>query len=64
MGIVIGIFSSKGGVGKTLLATNLAVAVGVGHHRKTILLDLNYICSSFCNDDIIYCQSGGCVIII
>ena len=41
MGTVIGIFSSKGGVGKTLLATNLAVALGVGHHRKTILLDLN-----------------------
>ena len=41
MGVCIGIFSPKGGVGKTLLATNLAVAIGVGHHRKTILIDLN-----------------------
>ena len=41
MGSVIGIFSPKGGVGKTLLATNLAAAFGAGHHRKTILLDLN-----------------------
>jgi pilus assembly protein CpaE len=41
MGTVIGIFSPKGGVGKTLLATNLAVAIGLGHHRETILVDLN-----------------------
>jgi len=41
MGTVIGIFSAKGGVGKTILATNLAVALGVGHHRKTVLIDLN-----------------------
>ena len=41
MGTVIGIFSAKGGVGKTLLATNLAVAFGAGYHRKTILIDLN-----------------------
>jgi pilus assembly protein CpaE len=41
MGTVIGIFSAKGGVGKTLLATNLGVAIGVGLHRKTALIDLN-----------------------
>lgn len=41
MGTVIGVFSAKGGVGKTLLATNLAVACGVGYHKKTILVDLN-----------------------
>ena len=41
MSTVIGVFSAKGGVGKTLLATNLAVAFGIGHHRKTALLDLN-----------------------
>ena len=41
MGTVIGIFSAKGGVGKTILATNLAVACGVGHRRKTALIDLN-----------------------
>ena len=40
MGTVIGIFSAKGGVGKTILATNLAVACGVGHRRKTALIDL------------------------
>ncbi len=31
MGRVIGVFSAKGGVGKSLLATNLGVSVGVGH---------------------------------
>jgi pilus assembly protein CpaE len=41
MGTVIGIFSAKGGVGKTILATNLAVAFGVGHRRRTALIDLN-----------------------
>ena len=41
MATVIGIFSAKGGVGKTILATDLAVAFGVGHSRKTALLDLN-----------------------
>jgi len=41
MGTVIGIFSAKGGVGKTILATNLAVAVGVGHRRRTAIIDLN-----------------------
>jgi len=41
MGTVIGVFSAKGGVGKTLLATNLAAACGVGHHKKTVLVDLN-----------------------
>ncbi len=41
MGTVIGIFSAKGGVGKTLLATNLGVAFGVGLCRKTAVIDLN-----------------------
>ena len=41
MATVIGIFSAKGGVGKTILATNLAVACGAGHQRKTVLIDLN-----------------------
>lgn len=41
MGTVIGIFSAKGGVGKTLLATNLGVAFGLGLHRKTAIIDLN-----------------------
>lgn len=41
MGTVIGVFSAKGGVGKTILATNLAVACGVGHRRKTVLIDIN-----------------------
>ncbi len=41
MGTVIGIFSAKGGVGKTILAVNLAVALGAGHRRKTVLIDLN-----------------------
>jgi pilus assembly protein CpaE len=41
MGIVIGFFSAKGGVGKSILATNLGVAFGVGHGRRTAILDLN-----------------------
>ena len=41
MGYVIGIFSAKGGVGTSILATNLAVAFGVGHHRRTAVIDLN-----------------------
>jgi len=41
MAAVIGIFSAKGGVGKSILATNLAVSCGVGHRRKTVLIDLN-----------------------
>lgn len=41
MGAVIGIFSAKGGVGKTLLATNLAVAFALGHRVRTAMIDLN-----------------------
>jgi pilus assembly protein CpaE len=41
MGDVIGIFSAKGGVGKTLLATNLAAAFALGHRVRTALIDLN-----------------------
>jgi len=41
MGAVIGIFSAKGGVGKTLLATNLAASFALGHQVRTALIDLN-----------------------
>lgn len=41
MGMVIGVFSAKGGVGKTLLATNLGVSFALGHGFQTILVDLN-----------------------
>lgn len=41
MSCVIGIFSAKGGVGKSLIATNLGVAVGVGQKRSTALIDLS-----------------------
>lgn len=41
MEAVIGIFSAKGGVGKTLLATNLAAAFALGHQISTALIDLN-----------------------
>ena len=40
MGAVIGIFSAKGGVGKTLLAANLLAAFGLGHQLQTALIDL------------------------
>ena len=41
MGYVIGIFSAKGGVGKSILATNLGIAFGIGHRRCTAVIDLN-----------------------
>jgi len=40
MSRVIGVFSAKGGVGKSLIASNLGVAFCVGHKLKTIILDL------------------------
>ncbi len=41
MGAVIGIFSAKGGVGKTLLATNLTAAFALGHKVRSALIDLH-----------------------
>ncbi len=40
MGRVIGIFSAKGGVGKSLIASNLGVAFRAGHKQRTVILDL------------------------
>lgn len=40
MGTVIGICSAKGGVGKSLIAANLAVALGLGCRTHTALVDL------------------------
>lgn len=40
MGAIIGIFSAKGGVGKTLLASNLAAAFSLLHRVPTALIDL------------------------
>jgi len=41
MGIVVGVFSAKGGVGKSLVATNLGAVFAAGHHIPTALIDLN-----------------------
>ena len=41
MANTIVLFSTKGGVGKSLIATNLAVALGKEFGRKTLLLDLD-----------------------
>jgi len=38
---VITFFSSKGGVGKSILALNTAVTLSKKHHKKTILVDLD-----------------------
>lgn len=40
MGKVIGVFSAKGGVGKSLIASNLGVAFRAGHKQRTVILDL------------------------
>ncbi len=41
MGCIIGVFSAKGGVGKSLLVTNLGVALAAGHKRRVVVIDLN-----------------------
>ncbi len=41
MGIVIGVFSAKGGVGKSLVATNLGSVFAAGNHLSTALIDLS-----------------------
>ncbi|MBL7162247.1 MAG: AAA family ATPase [Anaerolineales bacterium] len=41
MGIVIGVFSAKGGVGKSLVAANLGAVFAAGHRLPTALIDLN-----------------------
>jgi len=41
LGKVITIFSTKGGVGKTFIATNLAVAVQKETRKRTVLVDLD-----------------------
>jgi len=38
-GTIISLYSSKGGVGKTFIAANLAVAVCLSAHKKVLLLD-------------------------
>jgi pilus assembly protein CpaE len=40
-GRVITIFSPKGGTGKTVIATNMAVCLAKTHNRRTLLLDLD-----------------------
>ncbi len=40
-GRVITVFSPKGGVGKTVVSTNLAAALAKRHGRRTLLLDLD-----------------------
>ena len=41
MGIVLGVFSAKGGVGKSLVASNLGAVLAGGHQLPTALIDLN-----------------------
>lgn len=41
MSKTIAIFSTKGGVGKTFIAMNLAVSIGYYSHKKTALVDLD-----------------------
>ncbi len=39
--VVVGVLSGKGGVGKTTISTNLAVALSKFYHRKVLVLDCN-----------------------
>jgi Flp pilus assembly CpaE family ATPase len=41
-GTIISVFSTKGGTGKTFLATNLAVALAAQSHADTAVFDLNF----------------------
>ena len=41
MGVVVGVFSAKGGVGKSLVATNLASVFSAIHNISSALIDLN-----------------------
>ena len=41
VGLTVGVFSPKGGTGKTLTSTNLAAALTVCHERRTLLVDLD-----------------------
>jgi pilus assembly protein CpaE len=40
-GLIVGVFSPKGGTGKSVTATNLAVALASCEHRRTLLVDLD-----------------------
>lgn len=40
MGVIIGVLSAKGGVGKSLLTSNLGVALAAGTDRSAVLIDL------------------------
>ena len=41
MGIVVGLFSAKGGVGKSLLSVNLAASLAAGTSQPTLVVDFN-----------------------
>lgn len=41
MGIIVGVFSAKGGVGKSLISSNLGAVFAAGHHLFTALIDLS-----------------------
>ncbi len=41
MGVIIGVFSAKGGVGKSLVATNLGAVLAAGKSLPCTLIDLN-----------------------
>lgn len=41
MGVIVGVFSAKGGVGKSLLTVNLGTSLAVGTGKPTLAVDLN-----------------------
>ncbi|HWP82719.1 MAG TPA: CpsD/CapB family tyrosine-protein kinase [Bacteroidota bacterium] len=40
--MTLGVTSANRGEGKTLVASNLAVSLAVGHEKKTVIVDLNF----------------------
>jgi len=54
---IVSVINAKGGVGKTTLTYHLAMALGLWHKAKVLLLDMDFQCNLtwlFCREDKLY----------